>query len=609
MCGILGSVNIPIDKEDLNLISHRGPDSCGLELFSSGTNEVFLGHRRLSILDLSEAGHQPMISDCGDYCIIFNGEIYNHEELRTHLQNVKFRGHSDTETLLYYLKDRWVDGLCDLNGVFAFAFFDFKTNKALIARDPHGVKPLYYIQQRNSFLFSSEIRAIEKFSEKKVSKENLATLLTLRYNPSPYTLFEDVKKVRPGHNVLIDFSQSNISIVHSSYVKNSTDKYKGSFHSAVGDFSRELEAAVNRQLMSDVEVGVLLSGGVDSAVVAALAQKQLNYKMKAFTVGFEGQDKNNEIDDAARTAELLGLDHHYVKIGFDDFIGTLAKCNSIIEEPIATTSHIPMYFLSELASQHVKVVLSGQGADEPLGGYTRYQGEYLHHLLPKFLLKGGVSFLKLLAFKNESLNRGISSLAEHNDVTRFIKAYSIFSNEEILKLIGISENRAATLVDYLYNSIDCKNICNSVARMMKIDARANLSDDLLMYSDKITMNFSLENRVPLLDLDLVRFIESLPLKYRIKLGKRKIILKEAAKNIIPTEIINRPKKGFKSPTDIWFKTNIEEIKELLLSSKSEFSSFFSQKAVKVILDKHVAGYNKEKQIFLLLSLYFWFQKY
>ncbi len=607
MCGILGSVNVQFGKEELDLIEHRGPDSFGLEEFNCGDHTVRLGHRRLAIVDLSPAGHQPMMSGCKRYGIIFNGEVYNHQELREELGDIVFNGHSDTETILYYLIKKGEEGLKHLNGIYAIAFFDFEKKKCILSRDPHGVKPLYYCLKNDSIVFSSEMRPVKRYSSKEVDKDSLASLLKLRYNLSPETLIEDIKKVRPGHALIIDFSEKLLKSKILSFLPNPAEKSKVSYKRAVKEYGIKLEQAVKRQLMSDVEVGILLSGGVDSAVVAALAQQQLSYKMKAFTVGFDEEDESNEIDDAKETAKVLGLDHHVVKIGFDDFIGTLRKCSEIVEEPIATTSFIPMYYLSELAAKHVKVVLSGQGADEPLGGYHRYQGEIIKNIFPDVFFNAAVKLFKNLPSKSESIIRGLSSLGIKNDLERFERMYSIFSDEEIEKLLGVREFKSSENLKYLYNALVCDKIPTSVEKMMAIDARANLADDLLMYSDKITMNFSLENRVPMLDLELVRYMEGLPSNYKVRLRKGKVIHKDFACQLLPPQIINRPKKGFKSPTKVWFNTNKEYISNVLLDGNTRFSEVFNINEVKGILDKHSSGYNMEKQIFLLLSLRFWME--
>src|SRR5690606_19413614 len=259
-----------------------------------------------------------------------------------------------------------------------------------------------------------------------------------------------------------------------------------------------LENAVKRQLMSDVEIGVLLSGGIDSALVSAIAQKNYNGKLKAFTIGFEGVHEMDEIEAAAETAEILGLEHFSKKISFDNFLSIFQETTRIIEEPLATTSVIPMYYLSQLASEHVKVVLTGQGADEPLGGYQRYQGELISEKIPRGLIRSSKNIVTQIGIKNERILRSANALGEKNDVQRFLNVYSIFNQSEILQLLNVKEEKAFDLISYFYDILNCPNKKTAVERMMAIDIRMNLADDLLLYTDKITMNFSLECRVPML---------------------------------------------------------------------------------------------------------------
>src|SRR5690606_2890882 len=264
-----------------------------------------------------------------------------------------------------------------------------------------------------------------------------------------------------------------------------------------------LENAVKRQLMSDVEIGVLLSGGIDSALVSAIAQKNYNGKLKAFTIGFEGVHEMDEIEAAAETAEILGLEHFSKKISFDNFLSIFQETTRIIEEPLATTSVIPMYYLSQLASHYVKVVLTGQGADEPLGGYQRYQGEVIADKIPRGLIQSSKKIIPHLGVKNERILRSANSLGEKNDVRRFLNVYSIFDQNDIKQLLNIPEEKAFDLISYFYKILHSEQKKTSVERMMAIDVRMNLADDLLLYTDKITMNFSLECRVPMLDLELL----------------------------------------------------------------------------------------------------------
>lgn len=612
MCGILGSVNINFEQPLLDLIKHRGPDDSGIDNFDLVYHFVTLGQRRLSILDLSPAGHQPMISNCGNYAIIFNGEIYNHHELRGKLlNNILFKGHSDTESILYYLIENGISSVKDFNGIFAFAFLNLKTSKLFLVRDPFGVKPLYYYQKNNDLIFSSEIRPIKsKFKNRELDKDSLACLLRLRYNPSPFTLYQNLKKIHPGHYLEVDLKSTDISIDERSYLDGgfvfAQSSIKSNEVDVYGDY---FEKAVERQLLSDVPVGILLSGGVDSAMVAAVAQQHSNVPLKAFTIGFEGDHCEDEIYDASKTAEFLGLDHYVKRISFDDFLSRFKECAEIVEEPLATTSIIPMYYLSELASKHVKVVLTGQGADEPLGGYPKYKSELILSAIPEAIQKLMKGLLSNFHFKNEKFERGMSALGISNELQRFLAIYEVFSNSEINELISHQDITSIDRVSYFYKILNCEEKKHSVERMMALDTRMNLADDLLNYTDKITMNFALECRVPILDLDLIKYIESLPYQSKLSLTNGKIIHKEFAKKLLPDEIINRKKKGFGSPTTQWFKSESSAIKNILLNDSTPFAEVFNQKKVAEIIAQHENGYPKEKQIFLLLGVYYFLENF
>ncbi|MBW3468311.1 asparagine synthase (glutamine-hydrolyzing) [Arthrospiribacter ruber] len=610
MCGILGAINIDFDIEELDLIKHRGPDDFGIENFQLHQHQVILAQRRLSIQDLSPAGHQPMKSECGNYIIIFNGEIYNHLELKKRLTKYSFKGHSDTETILYYLIENGISGIRDLNGIFAVAFLDLTKNILSLFRDPLGIKPLYYSlnQKENSVIFSSEIRPIKSnIPEVQVDSTSLAKLLKLRYNPSPDTLFKGVRKLKPGHLMEFDLNEKNISFKEFFFAKQLPSTKKISFEDSVSEYGFKFEKGVERQLLSDVPIGILLSGGIDSALVAAVAQKYSNEPLKAFTIGFEGEHSEDEIEDAAETARILGLEHQFRKISFSDFLQIFKKCIEIVEEPLATSSMIPMYFLSELASEHVKVVLTGQGADEPLGGYPRYQSELILDRIPMPIQKLTKNIFGSFNFKNDRISRGIATIGIENEIQRFLTNYQVFNESEIEKLIGVKGINYSDSFEYYYKVLGCKSKQHPVERMMALDTRMNLSDDLLNYTDKITMNFALECRVPILDLELVNFIESLDYSKRLGLGKTKIIHKAYADRILPNKIINRKKRDFRSPTSLWFRENPELIKSILLNPNAIFSDFFNLNEVNKLIDQHQNKFPKEKQIFLLLGIYFFLE--
>lgn len=604
MCGILGSVNIDVERSVLDTIKHRGPDDSGIEKTNVLNNKITFGHRRLSIVDLSPAGHQPMYTACRNFMISYNGEIYNHKYLRKKLFDVNYNGHSDTETLLYYISRKGIRSLKNLNGIFAFAFLDIPDRKLYLARDPFGVKPLYYYHNKNKFVFSSEIKPILKLVNSDLRVDSLAEILRLRYNPSPDTLLKNVFKVRPGHYLTYDLKD------HSLDISNYIEEFKGTgnikFNQALEKYSLYFENSVKRQLMSDVEVGVLLSGGIDSALIARYADLNYHGRIKTFTVGFSEKHFSNEINEAKETASVIGTDHHDVIITDDDFENTFKKSISIIEEPLGTTSIIPMFYLNELVSNHVKVVLSGQGADEPLGGYSRYQGELYRKIIPASLLKSLSPYSRYI--KNEKIFRGLNSLYINDIIKRFDNSYSLFSNDQIDRLTGYRQNSSHKKISYFYNLLEL-NRKDPVEALMALDCRMNLSDDLLLYTDKISMHFSIETRVPMLDLELIKFIESLPYKYRVKIGETKIIHKNFAKSSLPQNIINRPKKGFQSPTEKWFKgMKGKRYLETLTSKNCKFSSYIDAEEVNKIFNDHFYGRrNYEKQIFTLISIYHWME--
>lgn len=563
-----------------------------------------LGHRRLSIVDLSPAGQQPMWTPCRRYAIIFNGEIYNHLELRAQTP-VHYRGHSDTETILHYLARQGVEAARDFNGIFALGFVDMEQRRLFLVRDAFGVKPLYYSAGGGKFAFASELRPLRQFADEDIDVENLAELLRLRYLPAPDTLYKGIYKVRPGHVVEVDLNHPQLPVREYPLIRRDTQIAKSQSPAAVLDqYESLVKQAVRRQLMSDVEIGVLLSGGVDSALVASIAQEYAPYKLKAFTVGFGSNESADEIEDARETAQFVGMDHHEVRMGSANFFDFLPKVTEIVEEPLATTSVIPMFYLSALASRHVKVVLSGQGADEAMGGYQRYRGELLRSAVPGFALSMLKHGARLAGVKNDTVLRGLNSVGERDDVRRFESVYEVFTADRVSRLVGQTNSRASERIRYFFDLLQCSTQRHSVERMMSIDLRMNLADDLLLYTDKITMHHSIECRVPLLDMDLIRFVEALPHRHRVGLFHGKIAHKKVARRVLPRTITQRKKKGFVSPTATWFRES-DTVKDLLLSRNSRFSSYFDRSEVQRVLDEHAAGMNRERHIFLLLGLYHW----
>ena len=612
MCGILGSVNFDNTSDYLNLIQHRGPDASGVECFEIGEHRVSLLHRRLSIVDLTKAGDQPMSSSDNVGHIIFNGEIYNHNELKQVMAKVPFRGHSDTETIVNYFREKSIKkDLSNLNGIFAFAYLDVEKKQLYLARDRFGVKPLYYYFDGNRLLFSSEIRPIKSCIQPEINSGVAFTTLRMRYSPSPLTVYEGIKKVEPGQVLTFDLSDNIVKLNKEYFVNNKQlGTRKDDQQKLVNKYGDLFEKAIERQLMADVDIGILLSGGIDSALVAAVTQKSTKKKIKGFTIGFDGDHKEfDEISYARETADILGLDHYEKKINFSDFLTSIKKIVQVVEEPIATTSIIPMYFLSQLAASHVKVVLSGQGADEPLGGYSKYKAlPYLEKARLFKNLSPAIEKFDFVYKNKEHLRRFLKAIQPEDKVTSWLEYNSISSLNEVAGLInskkiqqGLNEiqHNQSLIRDIWENRTPEKSELKDL--FLFYDLRTSLADDLLMYTDKITMNFGLECRVPILDNDLIAFIESLHSKYKYNSRKGKIIHKAFAQEYLPSSIINRKKLGFKSPTESWFRENMDEL-ESVFTDNSDFQILFNLKKVKELLNRHKNGENLEKQIFLLLSL-------
>ncbi len=606
MCGIFGTVDIECDERILDRMAHRGPDGYGFVTRAVGAHRVAFGHRRLAIVDLSETGAQPMHAR-ERHWLVYNGEIYNHAELRRQLKDVVFRGHSDTETLLAALAARGLSAVNELNGIFAFAWLDEEHSRLYLVRDPFGVKPLYYVHRNGKLAFASELKLLRPLFADTLDAGNLAELLRLRYSPSPDTLYRDTKKLRPGHVLEVSLDGPGISAREFPWFQIPVSRCVLPFEDAVTKYGELLEQAVRRQLMADVDVGVLLSAGVDSALVAKFAQQNSSAKVKAFTVGFEGDNAADEISGAAETARVLGLEHHSVRIGFDGFMATLRQAVLTVEEPLATTSIVPMEHLAVLAAAHVKVVLSGQGADEPLGGYGRYQGEVLRRWVPRMAFGIGSRVAQWVGVKEEQTLRGLRALGIADDAKRFLATYTVFDADEIQQLIGHRDDQSLSRVQYAYDALHCAEREAGAARLMALDTQLNLADDLLLYTDKITMRHSLECRVPLLDIDLVRFALSLPANYRVRWRRGKLIHKAFAQCVLPPKIVNRKKQGFESPTKRWFVEHSACLKDMLLASGTPFARVFDTVAVAAVLQKHGQGFNRERHLFLLLGLFYWLE--
>lgn len=606
MCGIIGSFNQKINTTTLDCLIHRGPDQQSIYNFKN----LSVGHVRLSIIDLSEAGLQPMHSESKRFTIIFNGEIYNHEDLKKKLSKKKFNGHSDTETILHYLEEYGNDSVRDFNGIYSLALLDRKLNKISLVRDPFGVKPLYYAKTNNKVhSFSSELKPIFNLGFKKEFNEKLlTTYLKLRYIPSPFTFFKNVYKLEPGNIIEISLETQEIICQRSFSNVPAIDK-NISKNEAFEEYDYLLRKAVKRQLMSDVPLSLLLSGGVDSALLAKLTYEVSNKKVKTYTAGYNISDNNiDELDDAQKTAKTLGLENEKVILSEEGFIKDLPNLISAIEEPLGSQSIYPINFLAKKISQDgIKVALTGQGVDEPWGGYNRYNWQQLFEKISKYEISGFSRLSKKT--NNDSLRRALNSLSTKDRAERFIQSYSLFDNSMINKILKREVNAELNTKQILENKMQKIGLGDrdSVEAMMVLDARMNLSDDLLLYTDKISMQHSVEMRVPFLDIELMGFVESLPCQLKVGMFKNKYLHKKLSEKYLPKEIINRKKRGFYTPRREWFKSSVGvQLENMIINHNGLFNMYFDNEKISDMFHSHRLGkVNYEKQLYLIVVLFFW----
>ncbi len=580
-------------------LGHRGPDGEGM--WTEGA--AALGHRRLAIIDPA-TGAQPMVSACGRYVITYNGELYNYRELKQALAaEYGFRTSSDTEVLLAaFIK--WGSGCFKkLNGIFAVAIYDRTERRLHVARDPFGVKPLYHATADGAFYFASEMKAIlaAKPGLARLSRAGLAAALEWRYFPAPLTPFEGSAKLRPGHCLTVE---STGAVLEARFAPPPAPPWEGGPADALERLQRLTDDAVRRQLAADVPVGVLLSGGVDSALVASFAVEHAASKMTAFTVGFEGDFEQDEVKAAAETAAMLGLDHEAVTVAPRDFMGLMERLVWHLEEPTATTSAVPLFLLSGQIAHTRKVVLSGQGADELWGGYTRHLAESLRAnmpWLPSFF--AGAAMLPL----GEKLRKAALMAAEPDDDARYCCARRLFTPEERMALGGFAGSYREHLAPYRAELAEK----DPLSKSLYWDARTQLPDDLLLYTDKAAMAHGLEVRVPLLDTELASFAESLPSPYKVAGLRQKLLLKQLASRRLPAAIVKRKKIGFEMPVERWFRKELAGmLHETICGSNARLLEVLDRKAVAQITARHLAGReDHSKRLFFLFSFELWLRRF
>ncbi|MGD0123925.1 MAG: asparagine synthase (glutamine-hydrolyzing) [Terriglobia bacterium] len=614
MCGICGQYNFgnlePVDRQTLvamtQTLRHRGPDDEGYYL----AGPLGFGFRRLSIIDLG-GGHQPMSDSEESVWVIFNGEIYNFPELRSELEGHGhvFRTNSDTEVIIHGYKQWGDEVLNHLNGMFGLAIWDVAKRRLVLARDPFGIKLLYYLIDGNRLYFGSEMRAVCAALRERheIDATSLNLFLRYRYTPSPYTILKGVSKLAPGTKLTVENGTCQVDRWYR--FKPTPFAPPKSPAEALDELATLYKQAIKRQLISDVPVGLLLSGGIDSGLLLALMNLN-GGAWQTYTVGYGAAFPDDELADAAETARVLGSKHTSVLLSRSLFEKTLPKIVACLEEPIATSSIVPMYFVCQRAHQNVKVALVGQGPDELFGGYTRHlgvrYGSYWARL-PAWMRTGISSAVAHLP-RNEALKRGVYSLAIPDRLRRYQHVLSLLPGDQVDKLFQeglLAPNSGDAILDCWASMTDLMSETDELGGLQFLEVRSTLPDELLMYADKLSMAHSLELRVPFVDKEIVEYVERLPAEFKVRGGTRKWLHRLACREFLPSSILSRPKRGFATNVvDGWFRSAMDsKMTDTFLDGSSRIYQYLSAPAVRELYEQHAAGRQDNHKILFSLALF------
>ena len=617
MCGICGQYNFgggdPVFRHDLERmarsIAHRGPDDDGYYM----EGPLGLGFRRLSIIDLA-GGHQPMSDKDETIWIVFNGEIYNFPELKRELEALGhvFRTKSDTEVIIHGYKQWGDDVLNHLNGMFGLAIWDTRQKRLLVARDPFGIKLIYYKVEADRLYFGSEIRAVVAGTGEKAELDPVSMNLFLRYRytPSPYTAFKGVRKLAPGTMVVCEKGHCQVRRWYN-YKPTPFSPVK-SADEAKEELCELYKQSVKRQLLSDVPLGLLLSGGVDSGLLLAL-MNLYGKSWHTYSVGYGSSFADDELKDAADTASRFGSRHASVILNRNTFEEALPHIVSCLEEPIASSSIVPMYFVCQRARQDVKVALVGQGPDELFGGYRRHLGVRYGALwggLPG-PVRSAVSSVITALPRNEMLKRGLHSLDISERMRRYQNVLSLMPGSQIDGLFRdglLPADTGDKILGSWEDLVPLMENTDELGGFQFLELRSTLPDELLMYADKLSMAHSLEVRVPYLDKEIVEYVERLPANLKVRNGSRKWLHRQVCQELLPAAILKRKKRGFGvNVVDDWFRgASGRKMEEVLLSSESQLYNYLQPSAVRQIFEEHRSGQNdNHKVLFSLIVLEEW----
>ncbi|HEX8953151.1 MAG TPA: asparagine synthase (glutamine-hydrolyzing) [Polyangia bacterium] len=627
MCGIAGRVNqsAPVDRAEIfrmtELIAHRGPDDYGYHLRA----RVGLGHRRLSIIDLA-GGRQPLANEDDTVWIVFNGEIYNHVDLRKELvaRGHRFRTHSDTEAIVHAYEEWGPACARRLRGMFAFAIWDERAQRLTLVRDRLGIKPLYYAQLAGDLVFGSEVKALLAVPEVDgaVDDDALAAYLALRYVPAPLTLFRGVKKLPPASILVWQAGRVSIDRYWDLAEVATRDAAPPTEAEATAELRERVDHVTKLRLMSEVPVGAFLSGGLDSTMITAAMLKAEDARgaLKTFSVGYAEADaqSEDELAYARLAAEALGTEHREVRVSMREAADALPRIVWHLDEPVADPACVPLYFLARRARQEVTVVLSGEGADEALGGYYIYRRMARLEALRQRLGAGGGA----LALAGELL-----ALVPHDKVRRVARLFGrpledayrgvarAFDDDVVVQLHNSmmrphNKSAAEIVQSLLLPHWEATRGMTPLRRMLYLDSRVWLPDDLLVKADKMTMAHAIELRVPFLDHELMEHAWSLPDRLKIHNGVGKALLRKAALGRVPQAILERPKLGFGTPTAAWLRGGMRELlHDALADGRSLARERFDLGFVQRLLAQHEAGADRSAELWPLLVLELWHKSF
>ncbi len=616
MCGIIGIYNNNLPeikiKKIAETLNHRGPDDEGY--YFDKENKIAFAHKRLSIIDL-QTGHQPISNEDETIWIIFNGEIYNYKILKNELiiKGHKFKTKSDTEVIIHCYEEYGENFVEKLNGIFAFALWDKRLKKIIVARDKVGVKPLYYYSDNNIIIFASEIKAILKHPSIKIEPdyESIDKYLTFLYIPDEKTFFKNIKKLMPGFLLLIKEGQITIKQYWDLQIsKNEKENDKKFIYE---NFLELFEEVVKDQMMSDVPIGSFLSGGIDTSCICSLLSKNMSERLKTFTVSYSKNLSYDEYFYAKIIGEKINADMYRIEQNPYEFRESLSEIIFKLDQPSTGAALVPLYFVSKLAKENnVKVVFSGEGGDELFAGYPRYFITYLHFLLsngsPQFCYYYP-KFIKLWGWK---FNFTFLKRLFNNSKYFYYDIINFFNNKKKKKLLTndfkkkYSKSYFYIIEDY-FNKVKENNFFE---QLLYIDFKTYLVG-LLEVLDKIAMAHSLEGRVPFLDERIIEFTYKLNLNQKIENFENKIFLKKVFKNILPEKILTASKKGFLVPTDMWLKNELYDyIREILLSNRLKDRNIFNTEYIKKLINQHKNGIkNNSTKLWVLLNIEIWFREF